>query len=249
MRQIRRTGGFRINGPLNIHVDPGPGALFSSLHFGQDAGKLDLIIITHNHIDHTNDAGLLVEAFSRYGQKCGFLVGSASAVHGDENGDRGISAYHLESLEKYWVAEAGKKLEIEIRGKKLSLMPTKVKHEDAAGFGFVLEMGGKRVGYTSDTEYFKGIGRQYTGCDVLLANSLKPKADGVPGHLDTAGTAKLVSEAKPKLAVMTHLGMSMLKAGPEAQAAIVERESGVRTAAAQDGMRIDVGRLKIEGTG
>ena len=48
---------------------------------------------------------------------------------------------------------------------------------------------------------------------------------------------------------MTHLGMSMLKAGPEAQAAIVERESGVRTAAAQDGMRIDVGRLKIEGTG
>ncbi len=245
VRQIRRTGGFRINGSLNIHVDPGPGALSSSLQFGQDAGKLDLVIITHSHIDHTNDAGLLVEAFSRYSQKRGFLIGSKSAIEGDEHGDRGISRYHLGSLEKYWVAQAGRKLELEMRGKGLSLMAAKVKHEDSTGFGFVLGMDGKRVGYTSDTEYFEGIGRQYAGCEVLLANSLKPKEDGVPGHLDTIGTAKLVSEAKPNLAVMTHLGMAMLKAGPEKQAAIVERESGVRTVAAQDGMRIDVGRLEI----
>ena len=245
VRQLRLTGGFRINGPLAVHVDPGPGALFASMRFGQDASKLDLIVVTHNHIDHVNDAGLLVEAFSRYGEKHGFFIGSRSVIEGDENGDRGISRYHLGSLEKYWVAEAGKKIEAEMRGEKISLLPTRVKHEDGTGFGFVLEMGGARVGYTSDTEYFEGIGRQYAGCDVLVANSLKPKEDGIPGHLDTDATIKLVSEAGPKLAIMTHLGTSMLKAGPEREAARVERESGVRTVAASDGMEVGVERQEI----
>ena len=245
VRQLRLTGGFRINGPLAVHVDPGPGALAASLRFGQDAGKLDLVVVTHNHIDHVNDAGLLVEAFSRYGEKHGFLIASRSVIEGDENGDRGISRYHLGNLEKYWVAQTGKKIEAEIRGKKFSLLPTKVRHEDENGFGFVLEMGRARVGYTSDTEYFEGIGRQYALCDVLVVNSLKPKEDGIPGHLDTDAAIKLILEAGPKIAVMTHLGMSMLSAGPEKEAARVERESGVRTVAAKDGMRVGVERQEI----
>jgi phosphoribosyl 1,2-cyclic phosphodiesterase len=246
VRQIRKTGGWRINGPLNIHVDPGPGALFSSLHYVQDASKLDLIIITHNHIDHANDAGLLVEAFSSYGKKRGFLVGSKSAVDGDAKGDRGISRYHRDSLEKHWVAVPGKRLALRIRGVKLSLMPTKVRHEDRTGFGFVLEMGGKKIGYTSDTEYFRGIGKLYAGCDVLIANCLKPKQDGIPGHLDSQGARRLFAEATPKLAVLAHLGMSMLRAGPEKEAARIQRETGVRTVAAKDGMRLGIGRLRAQ---
>ena len=247
VRQIRLTGGFRINGPLAVHVDPGPGALFSSMRFGQDASMLDLIVATHNHIDHVNDAGLLVEAFSKYGKKHGFFIGSRSVIEGDENGDRGISRYHLGNLEKYWVAECGKRIDAQMRGEKISLLPTRVRHEDETGFGFVLEMGGARIGYTSDTEYFEGIGSQYALCDVLIANSLKPKEDGVPGHLDTDAVIRLVGEARPKLAMMTHLGMSMLKAGPEKEAARVERESGVRTVAAADGMKVDVERMEVAG--
>lgn len=238
VRQIRGTGGWRINGSLSIHVDPGPGALFSSLRFSQDAGKLDLIIITHNHIDHANDAGLLVEAFAKYGKRKGFAIGSASAINGDGNGDRGISKYHQKSLEKCRIALPGKEMTLKIRGKGISLMPTKVRHDDRTGFGFVLQMGGNRIGYTSDTEYFKGIGRQYSGCDVLIANCLKPAHDGIPGHLDSRSTAKLLMEAAPSLAILTHLGTGMLTAGPDKEAARVEKESGVRTVAAYDGMRL-----------
>ncbi|VVC00360.1 Ribonuclease BN [uncultured archaeon] len=245
VKQIRKTGGFRINGSLNIHVDPGPGALFSSLDYGQDAGKLDLIIATHNHIDHTNDAGLLVEAFSKYGKKNGFFIGARSVIKGDYKGDKGISNYHLDSLEKYWIAEAGKPLSLEIRGKKFTIMPTKVKHEDKEGFGFVLEMDGARIGYTSDTEYFEGIPEQYRGCDVLILNNLKPNNDGVPGHLFTDTAIKLVKEAAPKLAVMTHLGLTMLKAGPEKEAARIEKETGIRAISALDGMKIDAASLSV----
>ncbi len=246
VRQVRKTGGWRINGGLCIHVDPGPGALFSSLRYKQDARMLNLIIITHNHIDHSNDAGLLVEAFSAYGKKRGFLIGSKSAVEGDAKGDRGISRYHRDNLKGYWTGVPGKKLDVRIRGRKISLAFTKVRHEDRTGFGFVLEMDGRRIGYTSDTEYFRGSGRQYKGCDVLIANCLKPENDGIPGHLDSKGAAMIFAEAAPKLAIISHLGVGILNAGPGREAAKIEQWSGIRTISAKDGMHLEIVRRKAK---
>lgn len=247
VKQVRKTAGFRINGPLLIHVDPGPGVLAACKEFGQHPEKTDVIVVTHNHIDHVNDASLLIEAMADgwHVKKRGVLIGSKSVIVGDENGDKGVSSYHLAKMERDVVAEPGKKIAIEIAGKSAFLLPTRVKHNDGSGFGFVLEMGGIRIGYTSDTEYFEGIGEQYAGCDVLIANCLKPNEDGIPGHLYSSTTAKLFSEAKPKLGVITHLGMKMMKAGPEKEAKKIGKMSGVRTVAAVDGMKIDAASLKI----
>ncbi len=243
--QARRTGGLRINGSLNIHVDPGPGALIACHDFGQDPSKVGLLVVTHNHIDHVNDAGVIAEAMSGFAlQKKGWLIGSKSVILGDENGDRGISNYHMNALSHVEVAEVGKEIRVEISGRKALFTPTRVKHDDRTGFGFTLEMDGKRIGYTSDTEYFRGIAAQYAGCDVLIANSLKSKDDGVPGHLFTNGTIKLFRQALPKLGIIAHMGMRLIKSGPEKEAQKIEKESGVRTIAATDGMKVGVSALK-----
>ena len=240
IKQVRRTAGFRITGSLSIHVDPGPGALFACRDFSQHAEKTDAIVVTHNHIDHVNDAGLLIEAMADGWKvkKKGMLVGSASVIEGDENGDKGVSKYHLGRMESHSVARAGKKITISFGNKRATLLPTRVKHDDKTGFGFVLEMDGVKIGYTSDTEYFQGISDQYKGCDMLIANCLKPEEDGIPGHLYSSVTARLFTEAKPILGVLTHMGISMIKAGPEKEAAKIEKKSGVKTIAAVDGMKI-----------
>ncbi|MEM4554685.1 MAG: MBL fold metallo-hydrolase [Candidatus Anstonellaceae archaeon] len=238
VKQIRRTGGWRINGSLTFHVDPGPGALFSSLKYKQDAKKIDAIVVTHNHIDHTNDTGLLIEAFAIYGKKNGFLIGSESVIYGDEKGDRGVSNYHLNMLKKYWVAKPGQEMKLSIKNKRFSLHATKVRHEDKTGFGFLLKLDGKTIGYTSDTEYFEGIGKQYRGSDVLIVNCLKPKNDKIPGHLDTSSASMLISEAMPALAIITHLGIRMLMVGPKREAKKIQRQTGVATVAAHDGMKV-----------
>ncbi|MEM4348178.1 MAG: MBL fold metallo-hydrolase [Candidatus Anstonellaceae archaeon] len=238
VKQIRRTGGWRINGSLSFHIDPGPGALFSSLKYKQDAKKIDIIVVTHNHIDHTNDTGLMIEAFAEYGKKNGFLIGSESVIYGDEKGDKGVSNYHLNMLKKYWVAKPGNELELTIKQRSFSFRATKVKHDDKTGFGFVLGLDGKTIGYTSDTEYFEGIGQQFQGSDILIVNCLKPKDDQIPGHLDTASASKLISEAMPKFAIITHLGISMLTAGPKKEAKKIQKQTGVVTVAARDGMKV-----------
>ena len=243
--QARRTGGFLIRGGLQIHVDPGPGALAACKEFSQDATKTDAVVVTHNHIDHLNDAALMLEAINCFpDRKKGVLVASRSILEGDEFGERGISSYFTRKAERSHIARAGRP--IIIGGARIT--PTPVRHEDRTGFGFVLGMGGAKIGYTSDTEYFPALPPHFSGCDVLIANNLKAADDGVGGHLYSATTARLLRECSPppKLCVLTHMGMSLLKAGPGKEAKRIQAASGVRTIAATDGMRLDVRALKVK---
>ena len=58
IKQARATGGFRINSAnTSIHVDPGPGALITSVKYREDPLKLNAVIVTHAHVDHSNDSG------------------------------------------------------------------------------------------------------------------------------------------------------------------------------------------------
>lgn len=242
LQQKRWTGGFRINGSLNIHVDPGPGALIRSLECKQIPTKLDAIIVTHLHIDHCSDANVLIEAMSHYTlQKRGIVIGSKNSVEGDYKGDRAFTSYHLSKVKEVYPARWGEKRKFFNEKGEFEIEILKAKHEEESCFGFKLKMDGLVVGYTSDTEYFDELGKQYVGCDWLVVNSMKPEKDKYAGHLTSGETIELLREAKPKMAILTHMGVKMLRAGPERVAAKIEEESGVKTIAAKDGMVIKPG--------
>ncbi|MFA6328759.1 MAG: MBL fold metallo-hydrolase [Candidatus Micrarchaeia archaeon] len=242
--QVRRTGGFAICGRLQLHVDPGPGALAACHAFSIDPKKTDIVVATHNHIDHMNDAELMLEAINSYpDRKRGAIIASKSILVCDEYGEKAISTYFIRKLRRSHVALIGKR----IRLNGAFLTPTPVRHEDATGFGFVLEMGGKRVGYTSDTEYFPSLPSHFPRCDILVANnSMGEGAYGGFGHLYSATTAELLSRCRPKLCMLTHMGHTLIKSGPGREAKKIEKASGVRTIAATDGMRVDVRTLKVK---
>ncbi|MFH1470201.1 MAG: MBL fold metallo-hydrolase [Candidatus Micrarchaeota archaeon] len=235
IKQFRATGGFRINGSINIHVDPGPGALLKSIQYGQDPTKIDAIFVSHFHIDHVNDASLMIEAMTDFAlRKQGALLGSVSIIKGYGGYEPVIDSYHLGKVAKVVPMKPGKKFSL----KGAEFTATKTKHDDKTAVGFLLRMDGKLIGYTADTEYFKELGKIYRGCDYLVVSNLKPKLDGIPDHLASEDTIKILKEAKPKKAILTHLGAKFLKIPAESEAQMIERESGVRTIAARDGMKI-----------
>jgi phosphoribosyl 1,2-cyclic phosphodiesterase len=260
LRQLRSTGGFRINGSLNIHVDPGPGALSTGRRLSQNPEDLNAIVITHKHIDHCHDAPLLIEAImhscSQEGKKpecC--LIGSETVLYGDENKDRGISLFDQKRLGNgnirngnIIVSYSGKALALSSNGSQASIICTKTSHRDKTGFGFTMELDGIKTGYTSDTEYFDGLPALFEGCNILIANNIRPdNGGGLSGHLYSETTARLLSEVKPLLAIITHFGVTMLDAGPENEAKRISDKSGVQTVAACDGMSVDLLNLKING--
>ncbi len=245
LQQKRWTGGFRINGTLNIHVDPGPGALVRSWQAGQNPLNLDAIIVTHLHIDHCSDANVLTEAMSRYTlKKNGIIIGSKNCVEGDHKGDMAFTHYHLSKAKEAYSAKWGERKKFSNEKSSFEIEILKAKHEEESCFGFKLKMDNHVVGYTSDTEYFEGLNEQYKGCDWLIVNTMKPEKDEYLGHFTSDETIELLKISKPKMAILSHMGMKMLREGPEKEAARIEKESGVRTIAAKDGMIIKSGLEK-----
>lgn len=237
IKQIRGTGGFRINSSIvNIHVDPGPGALLNSIKYKQNPLKLDAIFVSHNHIDHFGDALVLIEAMSQYTLKPrGIIIGSKEAIHGDVNGDRSISKYHQSKAAEVYAALGGEKKTFQTETSSFEMSFIKMKHAEPTTIGFKLFLEGKTIGYVSDSEYVPSFDSDYKNCDFLIVNCLKPTADNYSGHLTSEDLIKLLKKIKPKQCIMTHLGMKMIKEGPAKEAKRIEEESGVKTIAANDG--------------
>ena len=84
--QKRRTGGMRVlSERLNVHLDPGPGALIYSLSMGLDPQRLNAVLVSHSHPDHANDAEVLTEAMSHgTREKRGLLAAAHSVLEGND---------------------------------------------------------------------------------------------------------------------------------------------------------------------
>ncbi len=241
IKQIRATAGFRINSRVaNIHVDPGPGALIHSLKNHQDPLSLDAVIVTHDHTDHMTDARVLIEAMSSYAlKKRGILIGSGSAIEGREGRERAIGIWHQNLAETVYSAKFNEKKTFRTEKGSFDFAAYWLKHDDPSTFGFKMWIEDKVIGYISDTELLPSLGKDFSGCDVLIINCIKPEGDRYEGHLKVADVAEIVKEAKPKQCIITHFGMKMIHAGPAKEALKIEA-SGIKTIAAKDGLKITI---------
>ena len=245
--QKRRTAGIRIIGDgVNLQLDPGPGALVHSIEEGLDPGKVRAVLVSHCHPDHYTDAEVFVEAMTHgMTRKQGLLAAPKSVLEGGKACEVSISSYHQQMVEKRIEVKPG--LDFEVG--PVNVSTTEARHTDpeAVGFRFRTEFGD--FAYTSDTEYFNEIAKYYENVRLLALCVMRPSGRPWKGHMSTEDAIKIISEAHPERAVMTHLGMSMLLQGPEKEAKIIQDKTGVTTIAAVDGMTVDFGETMEIRTG
>ncbi|WP_455278864.1 MBL fold metallo-hydrolase [[Eubacterium] cellulosolvens] len=244
--QKRRTGGIRLIGSSNIQIDPGPGSIAYSHQLNIDPSKVDSLLISHCHPDHDNDAEIYIEAMTNGGtKKRGTLIAPKGVIEGNAVCDVRISNYHRNQLSKVIKAEIGKRIILE----NLEIEVVTAKHEDPDAVGYKLSLESIDLGYTSDTEYFSGLGSQFKGVDILLVCVLRPRGVPIKGHLCTDEVIKILDEAKPKLCVLTGFGIRMIYANPDREAKFVEQISKIKTIAARDNMMLKLGEHKIQDNG
>ncbi|HQP92012.1 MAG TPA: hypothetical protein PLU24_04990 [Candidatus Omnitrophota bacterium] len=84
-------------------------------------------------------------------------------------------------------------------------------------------------------QYFSGLNEAFKA-DILIINVVffEPR----PGiqHLNLGDVKKLLIDIKPKKAILTHFGMTMLKARPHELARQLSWETGIDVVSATDGM-------------
>ena len=70
--------------------------------------------------------------------------------------------------------------------------------------------------------------------DLLLWRHAEAE-DGIPDHLHSGHLIQLLQAAKPKLCILSHMGMGLIQSGPELEAARIESACGIKTVAGKDG--------------
>jgi len=56
---------------------------------------------------------------------------------------------------------------------------------------------------------------------------------------------RIVMECKPKVAILTHFGMTLLRANPWKQAKSIEDSTGIKVVVAKDGMVFDTDKMEV----
>ncbi len=238
-RQLRSSAGIFLKfQSKNIILDPGPGTLArcASSRPGIDASGLDAIILTHAHIDHSNDVNILIDAMTNGGiNKKGVLFAPGECL----NGENAVVLKYLRGfLEDILVLEENCEYslgEVKFRTSVRLAHPVET-------YGIRFNLAGKNISFITDTNLFPGLAGSFANSDILVINIVRFKSKECPRimHLSVPDVKELILAIKPKKVFLTHFGTTMLKAKPWKVAEELTEELGVNVKAASDGMKVDL---------
>lgn len=235
IKQLRASGGIWISYQgTNVLVDPGPGSIVRCAKSipKLDPSCLDAIILTHRHLDHSGDINVMIEAMSEGGfKKRGLVFCPADAV-----GDDPVILRHVMNFpQEIKILEADKTYGVgnfEFRTSMRHIHPVET-------YGIKFKMQETSVSLLTDTKYFQELENFYqTDILIICVVFFEPR----PGidHLCLADAEQLISRIRPKKAILTHFGMTMLTAKPHIQTELLSQRLGTEVQAAYDGMTLEI---------
>ncbi|MEE9218868.1 MAG: ribonuclease Z [Acidobacteriota bacterium] len=201
----RQPSGYLVEaGEQRILLDCGSGTLRRLLESGSCADQLDLILISHTHIDHISELPLLL--FSAHYSPCprqrplrlagstGFaeFFSALETFYGEA-----VDARHYERQVE--VLAAGDGLEA-----GSARIRTAAARHTASSLAFRIEQGGCSLVYTGDTEYCEDLVRLARGCDLLLCECSFPDESPAAGHLTPSQAGRIAGEAGARKLMLTH---------------------------------------------
>lgn len=260
-QQMRASGGIWLSCQgIQVHIDPGPGALVRCLDSSPklDPSQLDGIILTHRHLDHAADVNIMIEAMTKGGyQKKGTLFAPTDALDTDPVVLQYVRSYlaHIETLHEGGTYTIGP-----IR------FSTPIRHNHPVEtYGLKISLYGKIISLIADTLFFDGLASHYYQSDCLIINvvrlhsspstiSLPPtsflRTQGSPlpneqiiYHLCLEDVKKIITEIRPRKVLLTHFGSMILQAKPWLLAEELSHSTGIQVIACSDGLTFSMEEL------
>lgn len=235
-KQFLASGGAWLNlRGTEVLFDPGPGCLVWAKRRKLAPDRLKAIILSHKHLDHSSDVNIMIEAMTDGGWR---RRGTVFAPSDAFNHDPVIFPYLREYVES---------MDILIEGKSYSIgdvcFETPVRHQHPVEtYGFIFHTPEYTFSWITDTRYFDTLPSYYRG-DLLIMNVLMMKSGAPIDHLSIPDARQIIGEVKPKVAILTHFGMTIWQAKPWELTERLSQDTGVSVIAARDGMVFDLSQL------
>ncbi|MBU2550645.1 MAG: MBL fold metallo-hydrolase [Proteobacteria bacterium] len=200
------SGGFRCL------LDCGASSLVALKRASLDPNAIDTVLITHLHGDHFGGLPFLVldGQFSRRSNR--LLIA----------GPRGLTERVTRAMEVFFPGSSQARRKFETAYRELAdgtpetlgplrVTPHEVVHEcGAPAFALRLEMDGRTVVYSGDTEWTDRLVAATAGADLFICEAYMFHKS-VRFHLDYATLSRHRSRIDCKRLIVTHMGPDMLK--------------------------------------
>lgn len=243
LKQLRKTGGLWFSyGGLNGLIDPGPGSLY---HISAAVPRLDphdlrAILLTHRHLDHSTDLNVTAEAMTGGGfEKQGSLLLPEDSASG---ANPILLKYMAQKVGKVIIVSDGIPKDI---GMGVSVEPVAHIHHGVDCFGYIFRKKGLRTwGVISDTRPLDHLAERYRDCSLITLNVTFPNKKPRLDHMSVEDAGELLEKLHPELALITHMGVIMIEAGPDKFAKIISTDQ-TRVVAGEDGMVVNLDTLEV----
>lgn len=229
--QLRASGGIWISASgKNILIDPGPGSIVrcAASRPKLNPAKLDAIILTHRHLDHVNDVNVMIEAMTEGGFKKRGVVFCPQDALGEDT----VILKHAQAfVEKIELVKENKNYELggfSFQSSMRHIHPVET-------YGLKFKIKDNTIGILSDTRYFPELVKFYK-TDILIIGVVFAQPRPGIDHLCLDDVEMLLRDLKPKKTILTHFGLTMLKAKPHLKAEELSQTLGQDIVAAYDGM-------------
>ena len=246
-RQLRASGGIWLSlGEKQLLVDPGPGSLLRCLAAKPKLNppSLDGIVLTHRHLDHSNDINVMIEAMTNGGRnRKGIVLAPKDAM---ESADPVIQHYIRSFVAQLDLLEEGKVIDFDS-----FTMTAPISHRHSVEtYGLTFDLPYGKLSLIADTAYFDELITGYQGTDLLILNVVIyqdfSQSTYKIYHLNFSQAAKLIEAIGLKIAILTHFGMTMLQQNPSRLAQMIENSTGIKVIAATDGLQLSIPDLLMQ---
>ena len=187
---------------LKILVDIGPATIRRIVEYGFSLNEIDVIVLTHFHIDHSADLSSFLFA-ANYGVEERTRPLTVIGGPGMHKFFRGLRAvYPWISPKSYKLAvKSLPKGEMQLQG--VTIRTGRANHNPES-IALRFEEGKSSAVFSGDTDYAKGVVRLAHKTDLLVIDCACPEKK-MKGHLNLAGIERVLSEAKPARVILSHL--------------------------------------------
>jgi ribonuclease BN (tRNA processing enzyme) len=246
----RASSGYLVwqDGRARILVDMGPGSMLRYEQSGARIEDLDVILLTHLHVDHSADLPALIKAafFTErtrdlpvYGPTGNALMPDTAAfvqsLFADPAGAYRYLAGYLTGDEAFRllphnVSATGTAVQTVVEGQGFKITATPVHHGPVPALAWRVDIAGRSLAFSGDMN-----GDNHTlpklaeGVDVLVAHHAIPQdATGVARnlHMPPSVIGEIAAEAKVTQLVLSHRMQRTLGREAESQREIRKRYAG-----------------------
>jgi len=231
-KQLRASAGTVLeeDGEFLL-LDPGPGTIVHLAKHKIPVEKIRNILISHKHLDHSADLNVVVDAITE-----GTFKKRGRLFIPKEAWDEGILLSYLREALDETIFLAEKEA---YQTTKFSFKTTKKLLHSAETYGFIFNLkDGKSLGFIVDTAFFEELISEFQGVNYLIVNVVRYEPKEGVLHLSVQDVRRLLASLRPELTVITHFGMTMLRANPFKVAKDLSSELNLKVVAAYDGLRL-----------